>query len=304
MGLADVTGVLSRYFVVGFFLPAFFALVALWLTASGGLLPNELEAQSDGVQIAILGVTGLLLGLALSGLNYGLTQLLEGYPLEARRSWPLFGAVYRWMIGRQAAQRRSMVARRDSDVEPDSSLARWQLDRRFPPEEYLLPTSMGNAIRAFESHANSRWGLDGIAVWPRIEQLLSADEREPHVDAKLDFNVFLNGAVGAVAVGLALLADLVVNHPLDAWLSWLYLLPFAVAYASYRQTIGAAIRWGSEMRASVDLRRLDLYERLGVRKPTSFSDERHVADHVNQMLLYGSPLPDELWREEEVTAQR
>lgn len=304
MGLTDVTGVLSRYFVVGFFLPAFFALIALWLTASSALLPNDFEAQSNGVQVAILGVTGLLLGLALSGLNHGLTQLLEGYPLEARRRWWLFGSLYRWMIERQATRRQCLVAQLDSEDAGDSSLARWQLDRRFPPEPHLLPTSMGNAIRAFEMHANSRWGLDGIAVWPRIEQLLSADEREPHLDAKLDFNIFLNGAVGATGVGLALLADLVVNHPLDPLLWWLYLVPFAVAYSSYRETVSAAIRWGSEMRSSVDLRRLELYERLGVRKPTSFSDERLVADHVNQLLLYGSPLPDELWREEEVRAQR
>jgi hypothetical protein len=34
MALTAITGVFSRYFVVGFFLPAYVSLVALWLSAS------------------------------------------------------------------------------------------------------------------------------------------------------------------------------------------------------------------------------------------------------------------------------
>jgi hypothetical protein len=157
---------------------------------------------------------------------------------------------------------------------------------------------MGNAIRAFEMHATTAWGLDGIGVWPRIEMLLTADERELHTDAKIDFNVFLNASVGVAGAGIVLLVDMGLNRPLDWWLSWLYLVPFVVAYAIYRRTTGAAARWGSEMRASVDLHRLELYDRLGVRAPSSFSDERRLADEINQMLLYGTPLPDEVWHGE------
>ena len=39
MGIKDVTGVFSRYFVVGFFLPSFFALIVLSQTVTGHLLP-------------------------------------------------------------------------------------------------------------------------------------------------------------------------------------------------------------------------------------------------------------------------
>jgi hypothetical protein len=64
MGLTDITGVFSRYFVVGFFLPAFITLVALWLSASSELVPDALGSHSQGTQLLILGGVALVAGLA------------------------------------------------------------------------------------------------------------------------------------------------------------------------------------------------------------------------------------------------
>src|SRR5205085_11281753 len=61
--------------------------------------------------------------------------------------------------------------------------------------------------------------------------------------------------------------------------------------------LGRATEWGDNVRSSFDLHRLQIYEKLGVRAPTSFSDERSLAVRVNQALLYGHPLlTDDLWR--------
>jgi hypothetical protein len=50
------------------------------------------------------------------------------------------------------------------------------------------------------------------------------------------------------------------------------------------------------VRASIDLHRLEVYEKLGIRKPSSFSDERELGKAVGQLLLYGEPLlPDDRW---------
>jgi hypothetical protein len=268
----------------------------LWLTLSHGLLPGELDRESAGT-LPIIGVIALLLALGLSGLNYGLTQLLEGFPLMRRGSWPVLGKLDSFLRRRELLRRTAVEKRRDDPSNP-SSLAAWELDRHFPAAEFVLPTRLGNAIRAFEMHAFTRWGLDGVAVWPRIEMLLSAEERELHTNAKIDFNVFLNAAAGSVGMGILLLVDLVLNRPLSLEWWWLYVGPFATAYMLYRQTIGAAVRWGSEVRASVDLHRLALYERLGVRAPRDFTDERALAGEINQLLLYGTRLGDELWRKE------
>jgi hypothetical protein len=63
----------------------------------------------------------------------------------------------------------------------------------------------------------------------------------------------------------------------------------SVAYALYRMSIGPAVRRGAVVRASIDVHRLEVYEKLGIRKPSSFSDERELGKAVGQLLLYGRP---------------
>jgi hypothetical protein len=308
MGLQDVTGVFSRYFVVGFFLPAYAALVLLWLTASSEFIPDGLQRHSEGTQLLILGAVALVVGLALSGVSYEVTRLFEGYPLERMGSWPVVGRVYRTALKGQRTRYEQLVAIRDDEHNPDKEVQRAaQCLARFFPEraDRLLPTRLGNAIRAFERHSNQRWGLDGVTIWPRIDALLSADERELHVDAKTTFYVFVNTAVGALAVGACLVVDEAIHAPHPLVYLPFYAIPFALAYVLYRAAIEPATGWGDCVRSSVDLHRLEIYEKLGVRAPTSFTDEKELAGIVNQFLLYGQPpLDDDLWREEKTNDEK
>jgi hypothetical protein len=298
VGLTDVTGVLSRYFVVGFFMPWFFAMAALWQAASDGLLPNEFGRYGSGSQLAIVAAVALLAALAASGLEYPSIQLLEGYPLEGAKGKPILGKVYSRFLEGEGERFDSLVTCRDDGDrrEEDRSLAAWRLDRFFPDSrDRLLPTRLGNAVRAFEEHPYKRWSMDGVAMWPRVELMLSADEREPYTDAKIDFSVFLNATVAAVIVGCALLADEIANTPLPWEWAWLYAIPFVIAYLAYRSMVGAAARWGSEVRACFDLHRLDLYTKYGLRRPVSPQDERTIARALNRFVLYGSPIDPALW---------
>jgi hypothetical protein len=143
-----------------------------------------------------------------------------------------------------------------------------------------------------------RWGLDSVTIWPRIEALLSAEEREQLVDSKVNFNLFLNAAFAALVVGVCLVVDQAVYAPQPASFWPLYAIPFALAYILYRFAVDPATEWGDAVRASIDLHRLELYEKLGIRAPSSFSDEKELALRVNQALLYGRGLTDDLWRSE------
>jgi hypothetical protein len=302
MALTDITGVLSRFFVVGFFLPAFVSLISLWLSASSDFVPNELERHSEAAEVAILGGVALVAGLALSGLSYYMTRIFEGYPLEHASRWPVMGLLHKAAVALQRRRFDRLLAIRDDKSRPQKERQRAArtLDRFFPHSpDALLPTRLGNAMRAFEWHSNVRWGLDGLTIWPRIEALLTEGERELHVDAQITFYVFMNAAAGAFAVGACLVIDKALNIPESGIELALYAIPFLLAYVLYRASVGPAINWGDYVRSSVDLHRLEIYKKLGVREPTSFSDERKLAVKVNQALLYGHPLlPDDLWRGE------
>ena len=299
MGLSDVAGVFTRFFIVGFFLPSFFALVALAQLSTSALLPDGFEAYSPATQILILGGVGLLLGLFLLGLHRPLVRLYEGYPLLKSRiglERPLV-RLQRRTYDRLVEAKRG--AREDADAETQArGIAAWrQLDRYFPDDETrLLPTRFGNAIRAWEDYAYNRWGLDAIPFWAHVEPLLTEQEQQLHENARSDVAFFVNSSLAAVAVGVVLLVDEAANTPLGWVWAWAYVLPFLLAYLVYRFAIDAGQRWGVEIKASLDLHRLEVYDRLGVRRPTSFTNERDtIAPALNRFFLYGMTLPDELW---------
>ena len=299
MGIGDVAGVFSRYFIVGFFLPTFFALVALSQTLTDAFLPSVYLDAGDGARIAILGGAGLLVGLVLSGLHYSVLRLYEGYPLEARATTWYAQPFYRFLMKHQhKCFADAKAACEDPDVSPvKRRTAKWRLDRHFPwdADNLLLPTRFGNALRAFERHPRSRWGLNGIAAWPHVEMLMSTDETAVHTDAKGDLAFFINGSLVALVAGCALVADGIAHQPVDWYLLWLYVIPFALSAAFYKAAIGATIRWGSAVRASMDIHRLELYEKLGLRKPNDFTDERErIAPAVNGALLRAEAIPDSL----------
>jgi hypothetical protein len=296
---SDIAGVFSRYFIVGFFLPAFFVLIGLSQALTNSFLPAAYKDLGGGAQIAVLGGTGLLLGLLLVGLNWQIFRLYEGYPIAERKDRRFIGVFHRALIARQKAIFKRLEATRDNETaDPEArGRAAWRLDRDFPPAiRDLLPFRFGNAVLAFESHAMKRWGLDSIAAWPRIDMLLSERESELQANSRSEAAFFVNGSLLLLIAGLILIGDQIADGALNGIALLLYLIPFLGAALLARWSVGAATRWGNAVRSAIDLHRFDLYERLGVRHPTSFTDEREcVAEHINQTLIYGSPLPDEIF---------
>lgn len=299
MSLGDVAGVFSRYFIVGFVLPSFFALVALAQIVDDSFLPAVYRSADDGPRVLIIGGAAVFVGLVLLGLHYPILRLYEGYPLAARADGRYVGRLCKLLMRRQEKLFAAAKAACEDEVATPVArrTAKWRMDLRFPwdAEGLLLPTGFGNALRAFERHSRSRWGLNAVAAWPGIEMLRTPDEIEVHTDARGDVAFFVNGSLLAALGGLTLLADAVIGaHP--AWYSApLYAIPFVLAGALYVSAIGAVIRWGSAVRASMDIHRRELYEKVGLRKPKDFTDERNViAPALNAALLRAEPIPDEL----------
>jgi hypothetical protein len=304
VSLKDLGGVFSRYFLAGFFVPALSTLIIGILVDDSSFFPPLADNASLLSRLGVLIGIAVVTGLILLGLRRAIIRLYEGYPLEhavrrytTRPSLPIprlvrpsWWGYQTWSILRWRQQRLFERMRGDR-----SEAGRRAFDRAFPTRSTsLLPTRFGNALRAFEYHSDVRWGLSGLAAWPRIASLLSDRERELHVDVETDLMFALNASVGS-----AVLAVVIAAHqwghgssPAELWLSAGAL---AASYAFYRLAIVAAISWGVEVRSSVDLHRLELYERLGVRRPKSFTDERRVASRVSRLIDFGDWLADGDW---------
>jgi hypothetical protein len=296
--LSEFAGVFSRYFVIGFFAPAFFAAVAVSQLVDPDFFPASYREASGTAKLAILGGVALLTGLVLSGLHYHVTRLFEGYPLRRFQGRRVLGWPHDWLLSHWQGEfdRRAQALKEESS--PSRTSAARELNRGFPAlRTSVLPTRFGNAVRSFETHGRARYGLDGISAWPRISLLLNDAEREQVTEAQTDVAFFLNSALMSVGAALALLIDTWWHPPASALacvaqVAILISAGLGLYWASYRAATSAAMRWGSPVRAAYDLHRLELYDRLGLVQPRDQTHEEAIARVANRLLLFGEPIPD------------
>jgi len=295
MRLNEFAGVFSRAFVVGYFIPAFIALIVLQLSVSDDALPKGYTRYSETTELTIAGATAVVLGLLLSGLHVPVLRLFEGYPLKNSK---LLRPVCKLAL---EVQQRRFDPLRKAATSPirskERSNAIRELDRHWPAEaSQLLPTRFGNTLKAFERHPRHRYNLNGVAAYPRIAALLTEAERELATEARTDVAFFINGALLTVVVGLYVLIDSVWHGWWDSGYILLALfLPLLVYLSAYQGAIQAGTRWGLAVRASFDLHRLELYERMGLRHPVDPAEEHELAEGLNRCLVYGFTLPPTFW---------
>jgi len=277
-----VTGIFSRSFVVGYFTPA----LAAWTTVvllTRESQPERFTSLRFGAQAVVVGALSLLVGGVLTGLRYDIrtafveAKVLPGLVRERLR--------VREVRRLEAAERGAAAADTEERTHGYSIL-----DQEFP-DEHVRPTRFGNAFGAYQAYPFNRYGLDYSVAWKRIDVLLSPREVELQALARSDVDFLLNLSVLGVLVGATLLAERLAHLSPVAAVS---LLPLAAAWVTYRLAVRAERRLGHEQRASFDLHRLELYERLGMARPRSAADERATAEAANLVLQWrreGQPAP-------------
>lgn len=281
-----------RFTLVGLLPTSVFAALVLAIAWSGapadapdlGAISDKaggLSATEGGlILLAILAVAVLL-----QPLQVGLVRLLEGY-------WGNSKAGKALAERRKAPQRERFRELEDTAGTPfkdqddpawaDAVEAAAELRRVFPEEERdLLPTRLGNVLRAAETRAGSPYGLEAIVVWPRLYPLLPdpvrgvVDDQRGQLDAAARFCVvFAAAAITSFA--------LLVWHPL--WL-WVPLVCVLLAALAYRAAVGAALQYGESLRAAFDLHRFDLLSALHLSLPRDSTAEREQNRELSAFLV-------------------
>lgn len=264
--------------------PAFaFWLVGLmaWMWATGWdeqLTRFETWSSSagNGTTLIVVAILALLVvatsGGAVERLTLPVLTLIEGYwpawlrwPQERlrrrqKRRWLKFDAEWRALKAKvhgegESAHDQTRLASLDSAL------------RRFPstfagpvnePDE-LMPTRVGNILRAGEFRPRDHYGLEPTLCWTHFWLLIPDSRREELRASRTE----LDASIGLLVWAL-------LSAVWSIWIWWIPLASALTACAVYEFLILPAARtWADQVEAVFDLDRTKLYQALRLELPTS-----------------------------------
>jgi hypothetical protein len=308
-----ISGHFSKSLILGTFLPAALFVISTLLFVTP-LLPLESQVLRQATSlstewvVAVALVTMLLTAL-LHVLNTPLIRFYEGYPWKDSLVGRWRVAHYRAKLrnARQEASRAQMLIEemrkrktgggRVKALENKHADAARAARALYPEaESSVLPTQLGNLIRAFENYPRLQYGMSSIPLWPRLISKIDKEYAGAVDDAKVPFDFMINVSALSTVMALALLGfSLLFPVPLTkprTWVPWaLEVVIFsALAYASYRGSVGRASAWGEMVKGAYDLYRRDLLKQLGYEDaPANIVEERKLWGRISHQIIFGDP---------------
>jgi len=282
----------TRFALIGLLPGALFALFVLALAWSGAPAdaPDvdrvlDHARDLDGWAGGLLFLALVVAAVVLQPLQLGLVRVLEGY-------WP--ARIRELGRGRQQRRRDALAAAAAPRAELPSAAeltamadAESRLQRLFGSDPaLLLPTALGNALRAAETRAGEPYGLDAVVAWPRLYPLLP-DGVRALVDDQRDGLDLAARLCATFAAAAAVSVVLLLTH------GWWLLVPVAcvaLSWLAYRGAIAAAIAYGEGIRAAIDLHRFDLLTAMHLPLPATLEQERAVNEQLSLFLRQSWPV--------------
>lgn len=313
--LKELGGYFDRHWLLSVFFPslAFWSACLLVYGLEKGL-GQTLEAwngQTAQMQFVLLAV-GLawvtLYAYILGNFQTAIIRLFEGYwrafPLSLLRESRLRHQrrVFRYLEGRtkflrQETHRLEEVLTSGTEKEKDKALALSRELRELERERLLLipieedkvmPTRLGNVIRAAELYAWKRYGMDAVVLWPRLHALLPKEFLDNLLGTKTGMVFMLMMSVHSFA--FAILACAWLTLFTSSWVLVLFCalgMPFS--WLCYKNALHGASLYGEMIKAAFDLHRWKLLEALHLKRPASYDEETQLWEDVTRLLYRSEP---------------
>jgi len=296
--LQELKGYFGRDFLLSTFFPV--------LLFSGLSLMLSLEI-TQGLNTALIGweklpvisrgliVIGgsavvVVLAYLLYNFQYSLIRLFEGY-------WPR-RRFFLWLRNRRVRfYRRRWEHRRglaQSASTPQETNEIWaELLAFYPPPTHLdkmMPTRLGNILRAAEIYPYERYGIDAAVIWPRLRPLLKPEVMALLEDRKTTLTFMLSMSL------LSALFSLIWCPVLALWTNrWdlflLCALGWPLAWLCYQNALQSALAYGEQLRAIFDLYRHDLLKALNRPVPATLEEERKEWLRLSRFFQRNLPMP-------------
>jgi len=142
----------------------------------------------------------------------------------------------------------------------------------------LMPTRLGNILRAAEHKPLAKYGLDAIVCWSRLWLLLPDAVKKDLQAARAD----LNTAARVWLWSLLFCGWTFVGGSL--WAAWSMLFGLLSAWFAYGWALDAASTYGELIEAAFDLHRHLLYQSSRWNLPADPAIEHRVGQELTQYL--------------------
>ena len=239
-------------------------------------MPLHIALAVGGLLVAVYGLMAMVKSVEFYAL-----RILEGYwpgILQPLRSYFVKVQAKR-QAGKRLEWERLAVRFVDLSSEERERYARLDADlAAYPSRNRLLPTRLGNWLRAAEDYGWRRYGLATSVVWPRLWGVMPDTAKKEIVEARKR----LDDAVGTFVYSVLFLAW-------TPW-AWYWVVPsaFLGMLWAYGQAIQSAGVYGELLRAAFDLYRVLLYKALRWPLPLNPAEEEQVGRRLTYFLQRGS----------------
>jgi len=249
-------------------------------------ITDRLETLDNTASYIALAVGGLLVlttsSAVMTWLQLPALRLLEGYwPWQFRKlGFRLARHVEKRLQNkRDRWQQLADIERQERTAEQQSEYARLDAELAYYPvdQRHLMPTKLGNILRAAEEYPQMRYGLAMGVCWSRLWLVMSEGTQEALTQARQR----LNSAVRLFVWGLLFAVW-------TAWAWWALLAAVVVALAAYWGMLQAAGIYGDLLRSAFDLHRFALYEQVRLPLPSTPADEEITGGRLSEYLFRGT----------------
>ena len=283
----------DRNFTIGYVLPSALFLGAILLLLQAFEFDDILTVLTTNdplLDTAYIIISVWFVGIVLLSLNYIIVRFLEGY---GKRN-PL-----KYLLSRSKRAQFDEIAKRlkvldqkhgEKKITDQETVERRELKlelaERFPNNRSsVLPTSFGNALRAFEKYPKVVYGLEATRGWDRLQAVVSKQYLGLLDNAKAQTDMWVNVwflSMIYVGVYLALTIQFEPRFPIPRVL----VAAIVIGYFACRQTTTAAVLWGRMVKSAFDVYLPTLASKMGYTLPLSREAEWKLWDDFSQSMLY------------------
>jgi hypothetical protein len=307
--ISGIGGAVGRYFSIVSFIPSLFLTSFTFLLIESGAWSSHLDWAKGGNafthfgNLALLTLISIAVGVAVHPIQFAMDQFFEGYwgtgrlaqRIRVSRIWHYYNR-FMFLTAGPGADARLELDDEEEAGKPLEGKDRFErlsiseeslrLSAGYPrDEDDIMPTRLGNVLRRHERLAGSEYGLDAITVFRHVA-LVAPPERLGYLN---DQRQLLDLSVRMCATSI--LAALIAVAALWRHGPWLLvaLVPYAVAYLSYRGAVVVAGEYGAAFSTIIDLDRFALYDQLRMPRPKNSEDERRQNENLVRVLSHDDP---------------